>query len=380
LSFFDDGEETEPRPSTQAPQPRPSAAAPTQRPQPRRPQHAGGTLGIDQHTLMVRRLVAAGIGVVVVIVIAVLINGCLKSEKQQSLKDYNRSVSQLGQESETQVARPLFTALAGAAGKPSLNVEVQVDQLRIKAQSIANHAKELSVPGEMTSAQRDLLLALGFRVEGITKIAALLPTALGGQRKEATEKIAGDMEIFLASDVIYSQRVVPLTQQTLSSNGIHGLSTSPSRFLPNIGWVDPNAVLTRVTGQPANGSQTGIAPGNHGDGLASVSVGATTLQAEPALNHIGGGGNPTFTVTVEDAGANPETNVKVDITVTAGGKQFKASHAINQIQPGQKANVEIPVSGVPLGVAAKIEAYVEPVPGETEVENNKQTYLAIFGP
>jgi hypothetical protein len=70
----------------------------------------------------------------------------------------------------------------------------------------------------------------------------------------------------------------------------------------------------------------------------------------------------------------------VDVTVTAGGKQFKASHTINQIQRGQKANVEIPVSGVPLGVAAKIEAYVEPVPGENEVENNKKTYLAIFGP
>jgi hypothetical protein len=328
---------------------------------------------------MVRRLVAAGAGVVLVIVIAVLINGCLKSEKQQSLKDYNRSVSQLGQESETQVARPLFTALAGAAGKPSLNVEVQVDQLRIKAQSIANHAKELSVPGEMAGAQRDLLLALDFRVEGITKIAAQLPTALGGQRKEATEKIAGDMEIFLASDVIYSQRVVPLTQQTLSSNGIKGLSTASSRFVPNVGWVDPNTVLARITGQAANGSQTGIAPGDHGDALASVSVGATTLQPEPALNHISGGGNPTFTVTIEDAGTNPETNVKVDVTVTAGGKQFKASHAVNQIQPGQKANVEIPVSGVPLGVAAKIEAYVEPVPGENEVENNKQTYLAIFG-
>ena len=36
----------------------------------------------------------------------------------------------------------------------------------------------------MVGAQRDLLLALDFRVEGITKIAALLPTALGAQRKE----------------------------------------------------------------------------------------------------------------------------------------------------------------------------------------------------
>ncbi|HEX4188289.1 MAG TPA: hypothetical protein VHY83_10360 [Solirubrobacteraceae bacterium] len=329
---------------------------------------------------MVRRLVAAGAAVVLVIVIALLVNSCKQSQKQSSLKEYTRQVSQLGRESETQVAHPLFAALSGAGGKPALNVEVQVDQLRIKAQSIATHAKELSVPSEMAGAQRNLLLALNFRVEGVTKIAALLPTALGGQRKEATEKIAGQMEVFLASDVIYSQRVGPLVTESLAANSIHGLTPAPSRFLPNIGWLDPAVVLTRITGQAAGVAQTGIAPGNHGDALLSVSVGTTTLEPEPALNHIGGGGNPTFTVAVEDAGANPETNVKVDVTVTAGGKQFKASHTINQIQPQQKTNVEIPVSGVPLGVAAKVEVYVEPVPGENEVENNKRTYLAIFGP
>ena len=53
----------------------------------------------------------------------------------------------------------------------------------------------------MSGAQRALLLALDLRVEGITKIAALLPAALGGQSKQAAPKIAGDMEIFLASDV-----------------------------------------------------------------------------------------------------------------------------------------------------------------------------------
>jgi hypothetical protein len=35
--------------------------------------------------------------------------------------------------------------------------------------------------------------------------------------------------------------------------------------------------------------------------------------------------------------------------------------------------------GVPQGEAAKVEAYVEPVPGETDLENNKTSYLAIFG-
>jgi hypothetical protein len=328
---------------------------------------------------MVRRLVAAGIAIVVVIVLVLLISGCLKSARVQSLKDYNHAVSQLASESETQVSHPLFSALSGAGGKSALDVEVQVDQLRIKAQNIVTHAKELSVPSEMVGAQRDFLLTLDFRLEGITKIAALLPTALGGQRKEATEKIAGDIELFLASDVIYSQRVVPLIQQTLASNSVHGSGTASSRFLPNIGWLDPTMTLARITGQSPATSQTGIAPGNHGDALVSASVGANTLEPEPALNHISGGGNPTFTVTIEDAGENTETNVKVDVTVTAGGKQFKASHTINQIQRGQKANVEIPISGVPLGVAAKIEAYVEPVPGETELENNKKIYLAIFG-
>ena len=52
---------------------------------------------------------------------------------------------------------------------------------------------------------------------------------------------------------------------------------------------------------------------------------------------------------------------------------------INSTQPGSKVNVEIPVNGVPVGVASKIEVDVESVPGETNSENNKGTYLAIFG-
>ena len=94
----------------------------------------------------------------------------------------------------------------------------------------------------MAEAQRDLLLALDLRVEGMGKIAALVPAALGGKSKQAAPQIAGDMEIFLASDVIYSQRVAPLIQQTLTANGIQGLSTRATRFLPNVGWLEPSTV------------------------------------------------------------------------------------------------------------------------------------------
>ncbi|HLM86207.1 MAG TPA: hypothetical protein VK272_08485 [Solirubrobacteraceae bacterium] len=328
---------------------------------------------------MMRRGVAAGVAIVLVIVVVLVIDGCLKSERQQALKNYNSAVSQLAQESDEHVSSPLFVALTGATAKSALDVEQQIDELRSQAQTIAAHAAALSVPGEMVAAQRDLLLALDLRVEGMIKVATLVPSALGGQAKQESAKLAGDMEIFLASDVIYSQRVAPLIRQTLAANGINGPSTATTRFLPNTGWLEAAGVLSRLTGQAASSNPAAVAPGHHGSVLKGVSVGTTTLEPEPAINHIGGGSSPTFTVTAENDGEFPETDVKVDVTVTAGGKEYKASHVVNTTEPGKTFNVEIPVPGIPLGVASKIEAVVAPVPGETNHEGTQKTYLAIFG-
>jgi hypothetical protein len=327
---------------------------------------------------MVRRRVAAGAAVVLLIIVVLIINGCLKSQKQQSLKDYNHAVSEIARESDSQVSKPFFTALSGAAGKSAIDVQVQVNQLRVEAEKLASRVKGLSVPGDMKGAQQNLLLTMNFRVEGITKIAALLPAALGGQGKQVDPKIAGNMEIFLASDVVYSQRVAPLIQEVLNANGIHQATTA-TRFLPNLGWLEPSTVEARLGGKSTTGTNSSTSPGTHGSSLVGTAVGTTSLEPEPTLNHIAGGGSPTFTVTVENTGESEETNVKVVVAVTAAGKQLTGSHVINTTHPGSKANVEIPISGVPLGVASKIQVNVEPVPGETNTENNKSTYLAIFG-
>jgi hypothetical protein len=327
---------------------------------------------------MVRRRVAAGIAVALLIVIVLFVNSCLKSQKQQALQNYNRDVGQIVQESDAQVSSPFFSTLTNAGSKLALDVEQQIHQLREKAEELAAHAKGLSVPGDMTAAQRNLLLALDLRVEGLTKIANLVRTALGGHAKQANTPIAGDMEIFLASDVIYSQRVAPLIQQTLAADGVQGQSTTTTRFLPNLGWLEPATVLARITGQPSSSSSGGVAPGHHGSVLKGVSVGTKTLEGEPALNHISGGSSPTFTVMVENDGEFPETDVKVDLNVTAGGKQLKASHVINTTEPKKTVNVEIPVSGIPPNAASKIEVQIEPVPGETNHEGTKGTFLGIF--
>jgi hypothetical protein len=331
--------------------------------------------------MMVRRRIAAGVGVVALIVIVLLIDGCLKSGKEEALKKYNGEVGQLVGESDQLAAHPLFTTLAGASGEQPLNVQQKVDELREVAQKQAEHAKRLSVPSEMQAAQRSLTLALDLREEALGKIAALVPQALGGKGKQASTLIAGAMEMFLASDVVYSQRVAPLIQQALAGDGIHELSTASTQSLANLGWLEPSTVEERLTGK-SSGSTTPsgqVAPGTHGSALTGVSVGSINLEPESTgtLNHIGGGANPTFTAMVEDSGSNTETNVTVEVTVTSGGKEYKNSRAIAKTEPGVTSKVNVPVEGVPAG-AGRVNVYVKPVPGETNLENNKGTYLAVF--
>jgi len=382
LSFFDDEDE---EPPTAV---RPARAPQQPRPQPRRPGGGGGrggggtggrggALAADHHAMMVRRRIAAAVGVVLLIVIVLLVNGCLKRGKQQALEKYNSEVGKIAQESQAQVSKPLFATLAGAAGKSALEVGQRVDEDRATAEQQAEQAKKLSVPGSMTSAQRNFLLAMNMRVEAVSKIANLVRTALGGHNPQAASSIAGAMEIFLASDVIYSQRVAPLIQEQLASGGVKGQSTQPSRFLPNLSWLQTSTAQAKITGETASGGA--VTSGTHGHSLKGVSVGTNTLAPSPTLNHVSGGANPTFTVMVENAGSNPQTNVKVDVSVTSEGKTLSASHLIDKTEPGSSTNVDIPVTGVALGAASRVSVYIEPVPGETDIENNKGTYLVIFG-
>lgn len=327
---------------------------------------------------MMRRRIAAGVGVLIVIAIVLIVNAIVQSQKTSALEQYNREVSQIARESEQQVGNPLFSALVGAGAKPTIEVDQQLNAVQSAAQKMLAHARETSVPGEMAEAQRNLLLALQLRAEATTKISGLLSSLLGNEAKGASAHLAGAMEILLASDVIWSQRVEPLTQEALSAGGLLGLRTAASRTLPNVGWLSPETALSRVTGKSSAEASGHLAPGTHGDAFTSLAVSGTTLQSEPALNHITGGGSPTFTLTFQNAGENVETNTKVVVSVTAGGKTVSGSHTISRTEPGQTVNAEVPVSGVTTGVAAKIEAKVEPVPGETNLENNKGSYLAVF--
>jgi hypothetical protein len=370
LSFFDEGDEPT-RVRTRAARPRRPAT------------ESRGPAPPDRQTARTRQAIALG-GIIVLLILIVLgVNGCLNSRKDNALKDYNRNVTAVIDDSDGSVGKPFFQLMTQGA-RNSQELQVQVNQLRLAADEDVKRAKAFDIPGDMASAQRNLELVLNFRAEGLKKIADLIPSALGrGQTSQnAINHIAGEMQLFLSSDIVHSQRVAPLIKQGLDKNGIKGQQIAASQFMPDVAWLAPatiSARLGRGTGASSGTGQT--APGLHGHGLLSVAVGNTVLQpkATGAVGRVPVSANLAFTVKFANQGDNDETNVKVSIRVSGGGKNITQTKTIGQTKSKTESTVNIPLGQAPpVGVGTTVTVAIAKVPGETNLTNNRSQYTVIF--
>ncbi len=349
----------------------------------RRPPAGGGTRRPDPATARQRQLVLGGGAVVLFILLVVLVSSCQSSRKERALKDYNRSVTELATDSD-QVGADFFTALnAASAGR---DAEVRVNQLRLTADELVKRAKALEPRDELARAQGALELALNLRAEGLRKVADKLPGALvaGRENAQAAEdaltQMAGQMELFLASDVIWSQRTKPYVREALAEADVSGQRVRDSRFLPSLGWLDKDQLADRLGAQRAGGG-TGADPnppaGLHGHSLTSVAVGANALEPGEVTNTVSRS-NPTFTIKLANGGDFDEREVVVTATVSANGRSTSRKRTIAQTKSKSDATVEIPLGGTAPAGAARLTVTVAKVPGEEGLDNNKQTYTILF--
>jgi hypothetical protein len=372
VSFFDEGDE--PR-TTRRPRERPPARG-RQR-APRRTSAAP-----DRQTLLIRQGVAGVVALLVIILLVVGINSCRNSARNNALRDYNRDVGAIASESD-EVGQQLFSTLAQQSLQP-VDQQTQINQIRVKAQQQARRARDLDVPGDMKDAQANLLLALDFRADAIAKIATRIPPARGDQEgaaEAALDQITGEMQAFLASDVIYLKRVVPFISEALADADIGGQRIVGGRFMDDITWLESGNVARRLGAQAAGGtSNEPLAPGRHGHGLVSVSVGNTTLQPQPATNRIPATSGVTFTVRFQNQGENEETGVRVRVRVRPQtGKAISVTRTVDQTNPGAEASVNIPLGQAPpTGTSTTVTVEVLRVRGETNVDNNAQDYTVLF--
>ena len=352
--------------------------------------HPSAALGppTDPQQLMVRRAAAAGVGLLVVLVLVFGIKGCLNGRQEQALKDYNRDVSGLIQDAD-QNMDDFYNTLSGgtASGAASASPDLQADvnQLRTRAQALTKRAEGLSVPGDMRPAHTNLLLSLSLVQEAIGKVAEKIPAALSTDSATAVpavRAIAGEMQAFDAANVIYNRRTAALIKQVLDEKEIGGQVIQSSSFLQNLGWMQPSTVAKRINSQAGRGAGDGAAadpaPGAHGHGVIAVSVGELTLTPG-AANSLTAASNVTFNVKVANQGDNPEQDVRVRVRISGAGDPVTGEQVVDQTQAKTETTVPIKLDDPPpIGQAITIRVEVLPVPGEKNTENNTLTFPAIF--
>src|SRR4051794_15976109 len=246
----------------------------------RRPGRRSGP-SADRQTLMVRRGVAAGAGLLVLLLLIFGVKGCLDARKEQAFKDYVQDVDSLVRESG-QESSQLFGLLQGRGGRnQAVNIENALNNLRVQAAALADRANGFDPPGELSGAQRYLTETMELRRDGLAAVADALPTALGDQdRRAGTTKVALQMQVFLSSDVLYTQRFVPrLAQQLKNESLLDEVRIPRSQFLPNVQWIDPGFVTDRVDAIRSGRGTGPAAPGLHGTGLGALTLGGQALPA-----------------------------------------------------------------------------------------------------
>jgi hypothetical protein len=321
---------------------------------------------------MLRRLLALGGALVVLILIVLGVKGCLDARARGALSDYARDVTQITTETG-QTSKAFFGKLEEPGGLSVTEFTEQVNADRSALTSLQSRVEGLSAPGGMGNAQKSLELVYLLRASAMETIAEKLPTALGeAGAAQATAAITKQMQLLLASDVVYESVVRPEIDGELEAEGIEGDDVPKSTFVPDdTKWLDESEVK-KALGSVSGSSGGEPSPGVHGLGLVGVSIGGAELTPE-STNSVVSEGTPEVEVTVQNQGESTENGVTV--VVIANGKE--TTQEIATLEAGAEETAVVPLTPAPEGETT-LEVEAEPVPGEEFSDNNEATYTVDF--
>lgn len=374
MSFFDEADED---PRTETHRPSRSPRRPPSRG--RRPPGGGRRTpgGGDQQAVQVRRAVALGALLIIVLLIALGIHSCDVSSTNSALQNYTTQVSSLNARS-AQTGSQLFTDLSRAASANSpTSVQNQINEELHTAQTVLSDAQNVSVPDQVKSGNSKFVQALQMRVDGISNIANDIQPALGSSATQSEiNQIAAQTARFYASDVLYKQYAAPEIAGAVNAAGVRFSPLNGQQFVPDVQWVLPSYIAqTLHVGGSSSSSSTKPAPGVHGHKLNSVSVngtvltpgGTATLPASPPA---------TFTLNFTNTGQNQEHNIVCKVTVNGTGVTGQA--VVPHDSPGQTSTCNVKLSASPPTGTQSVLAQIERVPGEGSVVRNQQSFTITF--
>lgn len=318
---------------------------------------------------MLRRALALGGGLVLLILIVLGVKGCLDARANRELSDYARNVTQIVEETK-QTSKDFFEKLEDPGTLSVTDYVEAVNADRSAVDTQATRVDDLSAPGDMGRAQSNLELVYQLRSSAMDQIAEQMPTALGDAGADkAMAAIAKQMQQLLAADVIYEQVVRPEVDGVLAKNGISDSDLPKSTFLPDEKWLEESTVSDALSG--ISGGSSGNVSGIHGTELSGVIVNGTEL-VEGAPATISAEEGVEVEASVQNQGESTENGVTVAVTYEGN----TVTGEIDELPAGETGTAIIPLTPTPSGEVT-LEVVVEALPGEELTENNEAAYTLL---
>ena len=329
-------------------------------------------------TPLLRLVALISLAILVVVLLAVWVEGCATDQKRERYQDYMTEIGEIGNAS-ARLGRQLATTLTTPALKLE-DLDAKLGGFVQTAENQVARAEEVGAPGPLHNPHEGAIEALQFRVNGLRGLqTAFQQTADATEASAAGQQLAVQAQRLLASDVIWTDAFRGPAEAVIVSEDVEGLEIPNSEFVATDEIATPEdlaAIWQRIQGAADGGTPTGL----HGSGISYVeALPSGTRLTTTAETTILVTDELAFEVGVEDTGDSQEVQIKVTLTIPKQPDPIVQTKTIPLIDPGETKAVTFQVGTlVPFGETVSVKVDVDPVLGETNTSNNTFEYPVIF--
>ena len=329
-------------------------------------------------TPLLRLAGLVALAILVVVLLAVWVQGCAGQDDQAAYADYLAGAGEVGSDS-AKIGSDLATLLT-TPGLAQTELETKLGGFVQRQQLDVERARDLDPPGPLTPAHAHALEALQLRVTGLQgMLDTFRATKDSDDQAAAGQQLASWGQRLEASDVVWKDLFQGAAQATMASEGIEGLTAPPSVFVENSDLYTArslSSIWQRVHGASTGGTPSGL----HGSSLAYTKV-------QPANVQLSTSTETKITVSTDSRSRSASrtrartrrSESKVKLTIPAQPTPIEKTGTIDVIDPGETKTVTFAdFPDFPFQENTTVQVSVEPVPGETNTGNNTAEYPVVF--
>jgi hypothetical protein len=329
-------------------------------------------------TPLLRLAGLVALAILVIVLLAVWVQGCAGTDEQTAYGDYLASAGEVGSDS-AKVGADLATLLT-TPGLTQTELETKLGGFVQRQQLDVERARDLSPPGPLTPANGHAVEALQLRVSGLQGLLdTFRATKDTDDQAAAGEQLSAWGSRLEASDVIWKDLFQGTAQTTMVSEGVEGLTAPASVFVENPDLYTArsmSSIWQRVHGASTGGTPSGL----HGSALAYTKVLPQGTQLSTTTEtKITTSVDTAFEVGVTNSGEFQEVGVQVKLTIPRQPSPIVKARTVDVIDPGETKTVTFSdFPDFPYQENATVQVTITPVDGETKTDNNTAEYPVIF--